>query len=206
MDLANLEKKSWQTFFNDGFLDILLGVLLLNFGLAPVIEYEFAIHYLYPYIFMLFLAEAIFFVGKKYVTAPRIGRVKFSKRRKQKKHKVTFVLALSVALGFAIYVLFALGIVEDSAPFSWWVALFCINAIVVFSVMAYFLDFPRLYLYGMFFGFSILIAELLDEFIIGPYNALIGFGVFGVITLVIGLTCLLRFLQKCPPNGEVLHE
>ncbi len=206
MDLAKIEKKTWQTFFDDGFLDILLGLLLLNFGMAPVIEYMFGIDYLYPYILMLFVAEAIFFIGKKIVTSPIIGRVKFSKRRKQKKLKVSLVLTISVILGLAVYALFVLEIVAVSAPFSGWVALFCINAIVVFSVMAYLLDVPRLYLYGVFFGFSIMLAEYLDGLIEGPYNALIGFGVFGVVILGIGVAFLVRFLQKYSLNGEVLYE
>lgn len=206
MDLSKIEKKSWQTFFDDGLLDILLGLLLLNFGVAPVIERVFGIYYLYPYILGLFASEAIFFVAKKLLTAPRIGRVKFSKRRKQKKLKVSLVLTISVILGLAVYALFALEIVAVSAPFSWWVALFCINAIVVFSVMAYFLDVPRLYLYGLFFGFSIMLAEYLKGLIEGPYNALIGFGVFGVVILGIGVAFLVRFLQKYSLDEEGLYE
>ncbi len=206
MDLSKIEKKSWQTFFDDGLLDILLGLLLLNFGVAPVIERVFGINYLYPYILGLFAAEAIFFVAKKFLTVPRIGRVKFSKRRKQKKLKVSMVLILSVVLGLVVYALFALDIVGNSAPFSWWIVLFCINAIVVFSVMAYFLDVPRLYLYGLFFGFSIMLAEYLDGLIEGPYNALIGFGVFGVVILAIGVALLAHFLQKYSLGREVLYE
>lgn len=206
MDLEALEKKTWQRFFNDGFWNILLGLLLLNFGLAPVIENISGIDYLYPYIIMLFAAEALFFVGKKLVTAPRIGRVKFSKKRKQKKLKVSIVLVISVVLGICVYALFALQLVSADISAYWWVALFCINAIVVFSVMAYFLDFKRLYFYGLFFGFSIIVAEFLRTILQHPYNALIGFGVFGSIMIVIGLVVLARFVKSYPLDGEVVYE
>ena len=204
INLKEIEKKAWTSYFQDGLWDILLGLILLNFGIAPFIEETTKVNYLIGYIIILFLAELIFFAGKKYITIPRIGKVKFGNIRQKKRLKVRIVLGISVLLGFIILFLTVSNNIPVISEIALPAIIFGINAIIVFSAMAYILDFPRLYLYGTFFAASILLVEFSYNYVGSSYDNLIGFGLFGGIITIIGLIYLLRFIKKHPlPNEEI---
>jgi len=204
INLKEIEKKAWTSYFQDGLWDILLGLILLNFGIAPFIEEITGVNYLVGYIIILFLAEIIFFAGKKYITIPRMGKVKFSNIRRTKRLKVSIVLGISVLLGFIIFLLTVTKNIPVISEIPLGALVFGINAIIVFSAMAYLLDFPRLYLYGIFFAASIVLVEFSYNYVGANYDNLIGFGLFGGIITIIGLAYLYRFLKKYPlPNQEL---
>ena len=198
INLKEREKKAWKSCFQDGLWDILLGFILLSFGIGPFIEEITGITYLISYIILLSLGYIIFYGGKKYITIPRIGNVKFGPKRKTKKIKVVIILAISVIFGLAAMVLTQTDLKPYNIDVSIWGIIFAINALIVFSLMAYYLDFPRLYIYSIFFATSILIIETSSSHVGSTYDNVIGFGMFGVVVLLVGLLHLTRFVRRYP--------
>jgi hypothetical protein len=206
MDLKSIEKKAWSSYFQDGLFDIFLGLITLNFGIAPLIEEITGIIYLMSYSVMLIVAFILFYAGKKYITATRIGRAKFSRERKTKNRKTTLVLTISVIFGCIVFLITATNLSPVTSNIHFGAVVFGINAIIVFSLMAYLLDFNRLYLYGWFFAASIVFVELSRAYAGITYDNVIGFGTFGVIMIIIGLVYLIRFLHRYPLTSEVLSH
>ena len=202
IDLKKIEKKAWTSYFQDGLWDILLGLILLNFGIAPLIEDITGITYLLSYNVVLIVAFIIFYSGKKYITTPRLGKVKFSAERKTKQKKTTLVVALSVLFGLIVFAFAATDFLSFKTTIYFGAILFGINAVIVFSVMAFFLDFNRLYVYGWFFALSIVIVEISRPYVSSTFDNIIGFGIFGGIILLIGIAYLIRFIQKYPLQTE----
>ena len=198
INLKEMEKKAWKSCFQDGLWDILLGLIILGFGIAPLIEEITGITYLISYILLLSLGYIIFYSGKKYITVPRIGNVKFGSKRKLKKIKVVLILVISVIFGLAAIVLTQIDIKPYNIDVSIWGIIFAINALIVFSLMAYYLDFPRLYIYSIFFAISIFIIETSSSHVGSTYDNVIGFGMLGVVILLVGILHLTRFVRRYP--------
>ena len=75
-NLKELEKKAWTSTFEDGITDIGIGLLLLMSTICQIFNESS------PYLYPLFIVPALFIiVAKKYITAPGLGFVKFSKER-----------------------------------------------------------------------------------------------------------------------------
>jgi hypothetical protein len=205
INLKNIERKAWRTYFQDGIWDIFLGLILLSFGIIPFLE-EIGIPEYLNYLLFFGSPYLILYLGKKFITVPRIGQVKFGSKRKRKQMKTTIVLSLSVIFGFVVLLLTITNVIPFIADIHAGAILFSVNAIIIFSLMAYFLDFNRLYLYGWFFAASIALIELSRPTIGITYDNIIGFGSFGVIMILIGSVYLIRFLQKYPlPVEETLN-
>ncbi len=202
IDLKKIEKKAWTSYFQDGLWDIFLGLVLLNFGIAPIIEDLTGTIYEISYYAILIIAFIIFYGGKKYITAPRLGRAKFSVERKSKRKKTIIVLTLSVLFGLIMLILTSTDFLSFKNTIQFIAIIFGINAIIVFSIMAYFLDFNRLYLYGWFFAGSIILTELSRNYVGTIYDNVLGFVIFGGIMILIGIIYFIRFLQKYPLTHE----
>ncbi len=201
VDLKEIEKKAWTSYFQDGIWDIFLGLILLSFGIIPFLE-DMGVPYLLNYIIAMVPAYVVFYGGKKYITVPRMGLVRFSSERKSKKRRATLALAASVIFGFIVMLILITNIISLKSIILLGAVLFGINAIVVFSIMAYFLDFKRLYIYGLFFASSIALVEFSRSYVGSKYDNLVGFGVFGGIMILIGAVYLIRFLHKYPKPAE----
>jgi len=76
-------------------------------------------------------------------------------------------------------------------------AAWMVNAIVVFSLGAYFLDFNRLYLIGVMYAlpvpFDIMFRKFADIDL-----SFLAFGVPAMVILIVGLVMLVRFLRDYP--------
>jgi hypothetical protein len=196
IDLKKIERKAWMTYFDDGLLDILFGIILLDMGIAPLLETA-GVPYILPYGLIFIAGYAIVYFGKRYITMPRMGFVKFGRERRSRSAKARTALLVSVAFGIVVALLVGTGIIPSQSQYFGAIA-FGVNAIVVFSVMGYFLDFNRVYIYGVFFAASIVLMELSRAHVGTTYDNVIGFGVFGMITTLTGMVYLIRFIQRYP--------
>ncbi|MBU0953215.1 MAG: hypothetical protein KKA90_02205 [Nanoarchaeota archaeon] len=182
IDLKALEHKAWTTYFQDGLWDLFFGIMVLSMGLRGLTDNP-----VFTMGVMLALVVAIF--GKRYITIPRIGVVKFGPARKAKQRRIAaaLIISLLVLVGFLLpeYWL-PLAVVPLSPLIALWLAVF-------FAILAHALEFPRLYLYGLLFAGS--------EFVWGVYG--LPFGplahvLSGTLIIVIGIGVLLRFLHQYP--------
>jgi MFS family permease len=207
IDLKELEKKVFKSNFEDGLWDIYLGMLLMQISLSMFL-YQFDLNpLLILLILVLFvgLVFAAFWAAKKYLITPRMGLVTFNEERKRKKKKVTLILSLSVLFGVIVFGL-TLGLYwlavndgpRDLVQYGWMIpfGLFLVNAVVVFSLIAYFYDYTRAYLYGWFYGLAYPLNIALDEAfdIRFPWFSL----TFSAIMIGIGLVLFIRFMRTHP--------
>jgi len=198
ISLKELERKAFRSTHQDGLWDLFLGGLLLMLGLGQFLERGPGLSegtVLAVYAAVVLLLTGAFTLLKFKVTVPRIGRVRFGPSRRVKVMKVSLVLLASVGLGFVVFLLTAGGIIPGASGLAV-PALFLVNSVVVFGAMGYYLDLPRLYLYGWFFGLSIFINELLRP--VTPYPLLLAVLPFVAVMSGIGLVLFVRFLRDYP--------
>jgi hypothetical protein len=207
IDLKQLERKVWTSFFEDGIWDIYLGMLLLAMGVGAFFS-DFGIsEKAQMIIYVLLVGGALLFLwlGKHYITVPRIGRVVYGARAKARKTKTILILAISVLVGLIAFVIAGLsarGALPQSVPVGLllpgiWVG----NMIIVFSLAAYFLHFNRLYLIGVMFAICFPLDILLKE-LLHLDLTFVAFGIPAMVVLIMGVVVLARFLRKYPIPSE----
>lgn len=195
IDLKELERKAFTSFYQDGLWEIMLGFVLLQMGSSRLLT-----HYGFSDAWGVLVPIAglvLLFAGKRFITVPRIGRVKFGPKRKGDLGKAVAVLSISVLAGVGLYIALSMGPgwqIGQIIPLIF----FPLNAIIVFSLIAYFLDFSRLYAYGALIALALFIGELLDK-LTGYYFApSIVFGASAGVMFLIGLVVFIRFLRRYP--------
>ena len=211
-DLKELERKAYRSFFKDGIWDICFGILLLSLGVGGAISRAgIAWGYIIPDLHVITLSlyvvsMAVLVVGKKYITVPRLGAVKFGPARRARLSVSVLILAGSVLLGLVVFLVFA----RDSIPAGWLSAralgllAFVVNCLVVFSLLAYFLDFSRLYGYAVLWAIAFPAADAVTKYGGMPRatSFLVTIVPLAGIMLATGLVLLLRFLRTYPPTPK----
>jgi len=207
MNLKEIEKKAYRFTFQDGIYDIMFGVLLVSFALAPIIREVIGLGYI---LFLVIPAPLILVLGKKYITVPRIGIVKFGlKRRAAYKKLVT----ISVGLVIITFILLIMTITKNfpgtlgTMLEGYAVPLIIgISTIIGMGVFSYLKDFPHLWVYGLIIGLGIIVAEVLHKTVGTPLDGIIAFGIPGILVLFYGVVILSRFLLKYPlPEEEIAN-
>lgn len=203
--LEKLEQKAWRINFEDGTFEIYLGIIIISF--APQLSLfdilPIPINVLLGPIIIGF-ALALFLLSKKYLIKPRIGIVKYGRKRKKRKQKTVFILTINMLLLFMIFLLTSSGFWDDlNVP--WFLELLFIQSIFVtlpLCLVAYYLQYNRLYIIAVLMGSSIFIAGLSSTFIIPPFNFLFVFVTIGVLIILMGVISLTKFLRKYPKQKE----
>jgi len=206
ISLKDLEKNVFQKSFQDGLLDIQIGIMMLTFVLVL---------YLGPYLgdfwsSMIFLPvwAGIFYglrIFRKKIIQPRVGVVEYGKHRKTRLKKITLVImvinVLALILGVVSFFYFS------TLPGWFYSTQLSIIILVGFSLAGYMLEFPRLYLYGILAASAPTIGELLYTRLGVPHHGFpVTFGVAGGLMILCGLIILLRLLKKYPSSsGEGLE-
>jgi hypothetical protein len=206
INLKELERKAWRSVFQDGLWDIYLGLLLLAMAITALLSdagisetWQYGV-----YIGLIVLGMVILWTGKKFITVPRMGRVKFGPKRKAKLKVVRLLLAISVLVGVLVYLI---TLTTKGNPSGWlnmkfmFPAIWMVNVLVLFSLGAYFLDFKRLYLIGVMYALPVPVDMMLKEFA-HLRLAFIAFGVPAAVILIMGLVVFVRFVRDYPPAAE----
>jgi hypothetical protein len=202
INLRELERKAWGSVFQDGLWDIYLGLLLLAMAISALLSdvgfsESSGIAIL---IGLQVLAMLVLWAGKKIITVPRMGRVKFGPKRKTRLNWVMVVLFISVLVGAGVFLVTSA--MRGNRP-EWLNAAFfapaawVVNMIIVFSLGAYFLDFSRLYLIGVMYALAMPLRIVFRKFA----DIDLGFMAFGVpamVILITGLVVFMRFLREYP--------
>jgi len=191
INLKEIERRAWTSYFQDGLWDIFMGLLMLTMGIRSITDNVW---------FTLVILAAVLaaVIGKKFITVPRIGRVKFGPARKAKQQKLMAAVGIAVIATIVLLLLASLGLAPSQAVTA---PILVICVTIVFGLMAYYMDFKRLYAYGLLFAISMALWETLDS-PIGP----IAFSISGGIALLIGLAVLIRFIHKYPRTAEEVYS
>jgi MFS family permease len=198
VDLAGIERKAWTSYFDDGLFDIFLGLVLLIVWVSDLLG-ESLPSRLWGYgVYALLVGMAClaFWAGKRFITVPRLGRVRFGPARKARRRKTAMILLLQIVAGVLVTgalaaslgrgALTGLGFARSSllaVTVGVWV-------MVGLSLLAYFMDFSRGYLIALLYGIGFGGTELLDNPVM--------FLVAAAVILLIGVIVLIRFVRKYP--------
>lgn len=216
VDLKELERRAYRSFFGDGIWDLSLGILLFALAVGVAISrvgitWGYIIPDLHVITLSLYVVStALLVVGKKYITVPRMGRVRFGPARRRRLSSSALILLGSALLGAILFLLVG----GEGIPESWRRAVpsgllvFAVNALVVFGLLAYFLDFRRLYGYAVLWALSFPASEA-----VAAHTALsrasaflLTVGGFSAVMLVTGMVLLIRFLRDYPIATEPAME
>ena len=209
LDLKAIEQKAFRSFHQDGLMDIYIGALTLALSLFFAIPESGEGEGVYMGFALLgvAIAFAIFQLGKKFITTPRLGQVRFGPERQRRKVTMMWVMGGFVMVTFGIFAysvyVWKVGLPVPS-PLSpslerSLVALIAglISGVSVI-VKSYFMEFVRGYYIGFALGCGLFFTILLNSAL--PVIAA------GVIILVPGLVIFAIFLRQHPlPPQEARH-
>jgi len=201
LDLKNLERSAFRTNFKDGLTDVLLGSVFVVMSLVPLLE-SWGIPRLFGYLTsfaLLFLVWAGIRMVKIMFVQPRLGTAVFSSDRQNRIKQARVALAIMVLVTIALVILTATGLMQNLfGTFGIWSGYLFIGAVFVLtlSLLAFFLDYPRLYAYAWFLAFMDPFTVWLETQTgwIFPRGATI----FGGVIVVIGLITFVRFYLSHP--------
>ncbi len=194
VNLKEIQRKVYLSFFQDGLWDIFIGLFTLGWGLAILTKGTYL-----PGVLFVSLYFSVWGI-KKWLTYPRIGYVKFSETTRRRVTARFVILGVVVLLiGVMAALLWGIGTrpqwLADYFPliFNGMLA-----AIVCF--VAYWARANRFYLYAtlIFLGavFHLWLGIRWEFGFIGA----------GGIIVLIGLGILVRFLRKYPRMIEEVHS
>jgi hypothetical protein len=208
LNLKELERKAFRSTYQDGLWDLYIGLIVICMS---IFVYRPATGYNLNNIVLAFSAMAVayllFWVGKKYITLPRMGQVQFGAQRK--KRRLTLIIVLSIVVLIQVVLvglqLLAWANPEVGARFSSLIldrnamdlVVASTGALIVgpsMILVAFFKDFPR----GYFIAIMIALAVFLMLYLNQPVYPII----IGALIALPGLVLFVRFLQKYPMHRE----
>lgn len=202
-DLENLERDAFRKFYDDGIFDVYMGAMLITMGIAALIADSMSSELL-AMLLMLGLAMGItipLLVWRRSLLRSRLGDFKPGPARRRKIKGTRLVLLGSVVLGIVVFGVAAAAFNSDTSaetlgaivPLIWF-----INSVVVLGAMAYFLDVPRFYAYGVVVGTAMPLMIWPDVLWDNRVEPWIAFGIPGLIVVAVGIYKLVHFLRDYP--------
>ncbi|UCH42814.1 MAG: hypothetical protein JSW16_08420 [Dehalococcoidales bacterium] len=208
INLKELERKAFLSTYQDGLWDMCIGliVICMSFFLyRPATGYS-------PLNIVLVLACmalacALFLAGKKFITLPRMGQVKFGEKRTRRRKTMAIVLGVVVLFQAALLVIQFVGWrnPEFGAMLNEFfqerdamdLAVATLGSLFVgpsMILVAYFMDLTRGYFIAVMIALTVFLMIYLNQ----PIYAII----IGILIAVPGVVLFLRFLQKYPLHRE----
>jgi len=211
-DLKQIERRAFRSTYQDGLLDILMGLMVVAMaitiyrpesGYSPMNTIEMLLIYA--------VVGSLFWAGKKYITLPRMGQVRFGSTRQHKSKTMAVILGVIVLIqafvvGMTVFgwlnPVFGAKLVGSFGDYSLeHLAVAALGSFFVgpsMLVIAYFIDFLRGYYIAVLMALAVFLMILVNQPI---YPVIIG----GLI-IVPGVVLLINFLKKYPiPQGDELN-
>ena len=203
IDLKKVEKQTYRFTFTDGLYDMAYGSLIFFIAIAPILR-----EILYPsyIIFMILPASLIIVLGKRFITVPRIGIVKFNQRRTKSRNIIGLLIAILFPITVLIVVLTFLGLYNIKVGGYIVPVGGGMFALILLSFVAYTMDYPHFYLYAVSIGLGIPLASLLKPIFGDPMHYIISFGISGTLILIYGIITLIKFIKKYPITKEEISN
>ena len=202
ISLKEVERKAFASAYQDGLWDIFIGFVLLAWAFAPLLSPRLGDFWSsavlfgpWPFVFL-----AIWWVRRVVVT-PRVGTVRFGSWRTGR--MIRFNLVMLVFLSFSAILGMVLALGTAALPAWMHAAPFSLIVLIAFSVAAYFLDFSRLYVYGVLFALSPLVGRWLYLYREIPHSGYpVTFGISATIAILVGLAKFISFLRTHPLDAQ----
>ncbi len=199
--LQDLERRVWLRTFEHGLWDVVIGLLLLSFGVGILTQFYWLSAIVVP------VGLPVMRDVARRVIVPRIGQATFRGRRKRSMVRIQLLLA-GLALAGVVMFMFTSFATRDTAPA--WMAWVRHHFVIVIgsiwggalAVAGWAVQLPRLYAYGALLLGALVGVDLISTgYHLG--HALIGVG--AVITMV-GFGLFIRFICRYPAHLEPIEE
>jgi MFS family permease len=200
INLKEIERKAFTSYFHDGMWEIYGGLILLGFGLTMYTGWE--------YMIVVFVAMAMVpLLIRKRIVLPRLGIVKFSPERQAKTKKsvlaATIALTFTALLGMVFFILFSTNTMPRwlDAWMSDYFLVFFGGMIAVLVVAAAFLvSVKRFYAYAALVFIAFYLSSMLRPDDLEDMPIVVA----GGLVLLSGIVMLIRFLRNNPlPKEEI---
>ncbi len=199
--LATFEDGIWEIFLGCTFI-IMSFYSLTRSLLGPAINVILILG-------VLFSLVGLGWLVKKLIILPRVGLVRFGKKTVKKIRSANLITWGLVIMTFALLILGSNKIIQEPtwAKLPQWLSdfdvdlVFALIIIAFFSGIAYSMDVPRFYIYGVTLGVANFISTVMlvyNDVLFQWPNALAGFGI-----MLVGIYVLIRFLQGHPIPEEI---
>jgi hypothetical protein len=203
IDLKEIERRAYLSYYGDGLLDIFVGVVILS------IPFHIITDTLWMSGIMIAVLLPLWAVGKRYITVPRMGVVKFGSARTGSLIR----MYAAVVVGLLITFLAGLGVflaAKDTMP-PWldvglgWLAensLLALGfvALAILSFGAAMSGINRLYGYGLLGLITLATGHFLDG------SGALFTALWGGLVILCGLFMLARFIRQYPVAAEEVHN
>lgn len=205
LNLKEIEKKAFRSTYQDGLWDIYAGCLVASMAILALIPESDELPWMWlgGYILAIAISYLVFWAGKKYITLPRLGQVKFGEQRRRRKLTLAIILGIIVAIQ-VIIVLFSIAAWNNPGLVSGLgfttgdldrekLLVSVVGALFVgpsMALVAYFNDFPRGYYIAVVLSLAVFFLIWFDQ----PMYLLAA----GALILIPGLVFFVRFLIEHP--------
>lgn len=210
--LQSIEKRAYISFHSDGLWEMAFGMMILAGvfrGMIPDLGAPVIVAQLVS-IAVALSGALIVAWGKKRITIPRIGYVRFGKERKRKLRGLYAVIILGVAASIVIWVLAVRGPQDDamggSAPTYLMPGVITMLLLTVFAAMAYFLDYPRFYAYAVLIASREPVLVYLTDQTELKAVYLLTDGIPALVLLIIGSITLRNFMKRYPLRDQEVED
>jgi len=192
IDLKEIERNAWTSFYQDGLWEFALGLVMLIIWIDGITQDRLG--WLMPV--AMFAVPLFIYLIKRFVVIPRVGYVKFGGERRARNFKAVAVLVVSVLIGIAM-AFAAGGMIPDFHKWlgdNWIPIFFLFKALIIFSLLAWLMDYPPLYYSGTVFALGLGLGSLFNSHLIFLSSWL--------LILIPGIYMFVRFLMKYPLPTE----
>ena len=204
LNLKEIERKAFRSTYQDGLLDLEFGLVVICMSIfiyRPASGYS-PINIILA-VCAIAAANLLFWAGKKYITLPRMGQVRFGLQRARRKRTMVIVMSVIVLIQVVLLVLQFLALAKPESAVNITrlmpararmdLLVASIGALIVLpgmGLIAYFTDFPRGYYIAIMMALAVFLMIYLNQPI---YPIIIG----GLIILP-GVVLFVRFLKTYP--------
>lgn len=200
--LKEAERKAFQATNNDGLWDVFLGSFFLMFAFAPLLSDRLG-DFWSSAIFLPFYAGVylIIHLVRARIVAPRVGSVTFGQGRKTRMKRFSLILmgVNVIALAAGVFAFLNFGKISDKLP----AILFSGLLVGGFSLFAYFIELPRMYIYGLVMGLGIFLGEWLWSNNLASHHGFpLVFGTGAGLMILVGLFIFFRLVLNTPLPPE----
>jgi len=208
IDLKQIERKAFRSTYQDGLWDIYWGLIVvcMAFFIARP-EEGYSAWNILMMLASFFVSYSLFWVGKKFITMPRMGQVVFGPARKMKKITLAIILGVVILFQVAIVLISVVGWLNQiwMMKVEIFLQLGGTERLMVAAIGALFIG-PSMILIAYFNeflrGYYIAILMTLAVFLMILLNQPIYPVILGLAILLPGLVLFFRFLQKYPLHKE----
>lgn len=202
INLKKIEKNAFLLHFQDGIWDMMLGWVLISFGIGSLLYDTLPTPLNSLFGLLLFILGLImYFLLKFKISRPRMGVVKFLPQRK----KNILILGIAISAMFLTSSLFFIlvwtGVFSPVPPEINMAIVFALIPLVIFSVLSIILKFPRMLLIGVVFALALFFTEYWHRSgprLLGDLAQLLA----GIPVFLWGVGYFINFLRKYPKPGE----